>query len=727
MGRNQDQLGKKSIEKDAARLRVLLNQSTAPAAAVDHGLLAGLTDDDHSQYASADGSGTRSAYSAERLNKTVTAGDGLNGGGALTDNITLNAVAGDGIAVDPTYISVDESFNFEWTGAHSFGDLATFNAGAKIASGQVLAFGDDVGLEWAATDVLGLVSGDSIRSGNYASGISGWAIDSDGSAEFQNVIVRGEIRAAVFVKDLIEAKAGSLVVAISAGALIQDADVVNTNTLPNGYDFYIYFNDPPGGGFLFSDGDYCRLKTEYASGLADVWISVHDRNDQGDGTQRYSAAYQSGTLGITLPAGSVMVDYGTTGDGYVMLTADDAGTLGYGPNMSIGTWATNPWTSGNHTLRFRAGNMRGAFGTGATDRYGLGVGDYSAGNYLSYNAESADGFILKAGGGALEINESGMFIAQGSGQANKLQFSAESDSTYVPYIRSRWTGSYLEFLISSETNGAIDAYLLLQARSNVSGSSTDVSLDMLADDGTPTNSQMEISIAGNVADTLRWRTDSNIPIMSSGGWVWDHFWAHDFQTDVRFRDQAHLAGTAAAPALAQYGNSDTGIYFSGGLINFSQDGTLRLSVGDYLQGGEPAACRVRRTSSLSVSNNSNTNPSFASEARDTWGMHDNSTNPERITVPVAGWYLVTATCQWEAYAVGHRTLTIYHSGGLIVATQTTQNNGGTNVVRQTVTGIFYCAASDYFYVDIYQNSGVALDFQADGSGSYPTFSVSRIS
>ena len=33
--------------------------------------------------------------------------------------------------------------------------------------------------------------------------------------------------------------------------------------------------------------------------------------------------------------------------------------------------------------------MNGSYGTGANDRYGIGIGDYSAGNYLSYNAEAA--------------------------------------------------------------------------------------------------------------------------------------------------------------------------------------------------------------------------------------------------------------------------------------------------------------------------------------------------
>jgi hypothetical protein len=56
----------------------------------DHGALTGLLDDDHPQYASSEGSGTRRAYEAGRLNKNVSAGTGLSGGGTLTSSVTLN-------------------------------------------------------------------------------------------------------------------------------------------------------------------------------------------------------------------------------------------------------------------------------------------------------------------------------------------------------------------------------------------------------------------------------------------------------------------------------------------------------------------------------------------------------------------------------------------------------------------------------------------------------------
>lgn len=64
-----------------------------------------LGSDSHTIYASASGSGTRSAYQAERLNRTLTAGAHLSGGGLLTADISLD---------------VNMAAAFTWTNAHVF-------------------------------------------------------------------------------------------------------------------------------------------------------------------------------------------------------------------------------------------------------------------------------------------------------------------------------------------------------------------------------------------------------------------------------------------------------------------------------------------------------------------------------------------------------------------------------------------------------------------------------
>lgn len=72
----------------------------------------------------------------------------------------------------------------------------------------------------ATTGCLGtLIVTGSITTPNYVSNVSGWGIGSDGNAEFANANVRGELHSTVWVKDLIDAHAGTMVVGKSAGKL----------------------------------------------------------------------------------------------------------------------------------------------------------------------------------------------------------------------------------------------------------------------------------------------------------------------------------------------------------------------------------------------------------------------------------------------------------------------------------------------------------------------------
>lgn len=101
--------------------------------------LSGLTADDHTQYAHSDGSGTRRAYEAQRLNKNVTAGDGLTGGGLMTADRTLSILlrTPSGMVVDPTGLALDD---------------AIAGAGLTISS-KVLAVGAGNGITVNANDV----------------------------------------------------------------------------------------------------------------------------------------------------------------------------------------------------------------------------------------------------------------------------------------------------------------------------------------------------------------------------------------------------------------------------------------------------------------------------------------------------------------------------------------------------------------------------------------------
>lgn len=147
---------------------------------------------------------------------------------ALDSSITvsgqsLGVNASSGLTVS-NGLKVDLDYGFVWRAMHEFAE------GLKISEGKCLTFADDTALARQAANVLGLGQGDSFRSPDYLSGVKGWKIDSDGSAEFQNLRARGSIQASVFEYSTVSSFAGSLFVGKSAAKLKYAFSVEETTT-----------------------------------------------------------------------------------------------------------------------------------------------------------------------------------------------------------------------------------------------------------------------------------------------------------------------------------------------------------------------------------------------------------------------------------------------------------------------------------------------------------------
>jgi len=287
-----------------------------------------------------------------------------------------------------------------------------------------------------------------IQSSSYAAGLAGFRIGQSGDAEFNNVHVRGSLTTAVFVQDLIDARAGTMLIVQSAGALDDDAVVPGSGT------WTIDVEDPPAGGFLFANGDICRIRSAYSGGVAEVWFTVASRTDNGDGSQRYTCTYQNGTRSVTYPAGAPVLDYGTSGDGGLTLTADGSNA----PYLNVFTHAGSPWSA--LTEQIRLGNLNG-WGGFAADTWGLGVGRYAS-NYpnmyldatngvlklrvyntdyltFAYNAGSPyariagdleiNGGAVIAGGGDAWLDGDGIGLVAGNAIGNKIAFYDDTAKT----------------------------------------------------------------------------------------------------------------------------------------------------------------------------------------------------------------------------------------------------------------------------------------------------------
>jgi hypothetical protein len=128
-------------------------------------------------------------------------------------------------------------------------------------------------------------------------------------------------------------------------------------------------------------------------------------------------------------------------------------------------------------------------------------------------------------------------------------------------------------------------------------------------------------------------------------------------------------------------------------------------------------CSVYRATARSFAHAGETVP-WDGEAFDTNGFHDNSTNPERLTVPTGqgGLYLVVA---------GLKSSVVGGSEKRWIQSLTKNNTairGGTVEVQQrstspsavSVSVVVEAAAADYFAVDLYQDAtfGLAMDLAA---------------
>ena len=124
------------------------------------------------------------------------------------------------------------------------------------------------------------------------------------------------------------------------------------------------------------------------------------------------------------------------------------------------------------------------------------------------------------------------------------------------------------------------------------------------------------------------------------------------------------------------------------------------------------------TSGTTISNNTFTTLTYASEEFDTDGFHDNSSNTDRITIPAgkAGKYLITAKLDIDpATASSRRDLYIvqYNSSNVSIRDKfmRTASVTGTNIACLQST-VFDAAVGDYFITQCYQNSGGNMNIES---------------
>ena len=119
-------------------------------------------------------------------------------------------------------------------------------------------------------------------------------------------------------------------------------------------------------------------------------------------------------------------------------------------------------------------------------------------------------------------------------------------------------------------------------------------------------------------------------------------------------------------------------------------------------------CRVEETTSQSITQNSWTALTFTVETFDDDTMHDNSTNPSRITIKSAGRYLVTGSALYSSNnAAGRRMAAIYVNGSLYSYGSSIVAHSVENTEVVTISDVVVVAANDYVEFYTWHSSSTA--------------------
>lgn len=260
-----------------------------------------------------------------------------------------------------------------------------------------------------------------------------------------------------------------------------------------------------------------HASTSYRGGVLDisncwgtvVWVSTDSTAKTQTYTFTRSAVPNAGAVitGAVIGAGTLALDYGTTGNGYLESNAMDGAQAEYAPYHQIVSWATHP--NSGLTVRTRLGNLKGIFNT--ANEYGLyaGAGITDADQYLriSNTAVEAHNLPIKMYDGAsvtMQLSPTAPSFAMGStlpsayGTGDGLWMGKDTAYKFrvgdVDGEMFAWDGSYL--YLKADVNN----YLKV----------TGTTLQFWA------NAQLMLEIANTPAIALGLLSGPNVSITSAG-------------------------------------------------------------------------------------------------------------------------------------------------------------------------------------------------------------------
>lgn len=149
-----------------------------------------------------------------------------------------------------------------------------------------------------------------------------------------------------------------------------------------------------------------------------------------------------------------------------------------------------------------------------------------------------------------------------------------------------------------------------------------------------------------------------------------------------------------------------------------------VGAGDHHAAPSDISARAYHSVTQSIADNTWTAVVLNSERWDTDAIHDTSTNNSRCTAKTAGKYIISGHLSWPGNATGVRHAAIKLNGSTFLAIQEAPADG-TEAVQVSTATVYDLAVNDYLELFAMQNSGGALNIEANGNYS-AELSISKV-
>jgi hypothetical protein len=132
-----------------------------------------------------------------------------------------------------------------------------------------------------------------------------------------------------------------------------------------------------------------------------------------------------------------------------------------------------------------------------------------------------------------------------------------------------------------------------------------------------------------------------------------------------------------------------------------------------------AGVRLVKSGNQSISDGTFTLATWDTESFDTNSYHDGSTNTDRITIPSgkAGYYLITAGISFADSTASSFRMANLRKNGTQITTSRMGTGSGSGYPTIIISCVVNAAESDYFDLNVYQNTGGALNLQGNSEST----------